>query len=286
MLFLPTKPVASPAAGTSILRINREDISFETLPGRVVLLSVTVHNDADEASEPTTMRVNAAPLGVFLPSREVAQVAVDRIPPRSKRVVQSAFAAPWQEGIPDQDREQESGLRRACIQLLQRMGVKTSTEELELLPSDALYSLAHSEIKKNAAATPQPSYCWAGNFEVHVIGASAERHIRGGIRLESGRLNHAEFEVGDGKTDRYQFKFLTDEQSVEWDLTLRRVEPGEWHQFEKKLVRLTIKPPKGATTGCVAVEVTRESTGKSAMVEFGFGADAHPSGSYVSALLG
>ncbi len=62
---------------------------------------------------------------------------------------------------------------------------------------------------------------------------------------------------------------------------MKRFEPGEWHQFAKKPIKLTIKPPEGAKEGCLAVEVIRESTGKSAMVEFGFGASAIPPGCYL-----
>ena len=280
MLFLPTKPVASPAAGTSILRINREDISFETLPGRVVLLSVTVHNDSDKPSEPSTMRVNAAPLGVFLPSREVGKVAVGKIPPRGKRVVKSAYAAPMSEGVSEREREKERGLRKASIRLLKSLGIQLPNEDLEVLPLESLMSRLMAGVLKVAWGLPD-GCCWAGNFDVHVQGASAERHCQGPVQLLAGKPNGAAFRVGDGKEDRYRFQFLHDCETRNWEFELIKLTTGDWHPMTQTWVSFSIKPPEGTTQGCAAVEVTRESTGKSAMVEFGFGTDTIPPGCYI-----
>ena len=280
MLFLPTKPIASPPASTSLLRISRGDISFETLPGRVVLLSVTVHNDADEPSEPTTMRVNAAPLGVFLPSREVGQVAVGKIQPRSKRVVKSAYAAPMLEGVSAREREEELRSRRASIRLLKSLGAQLPNGDAEVLPRDSRMSRRVAGRMKLTRGFPG-GFCWAGNFDVHVKGASAERHCQGPVQLQAGKPNVAAFRVGDGREDRYRFQFLHDHQTRTWEFKLIRLTVGDWHPINGTLVRLSINPPEGTTEGCAAVEVTRESTGKSAMVEFGFGTDTIPPGCYM-----
>ena len=276
MLFLPTKPVASPLAATSLLRINREDISFETLPGRVVLLSVTVHNDSDAPSEPTTMRVNAAPLGVFLPSREVGKVAVPAIAPRSKMIVESAYAAPSQGGLSATRLRAERKNRRESIFQLLTNRVPVPNREREVLPDDSPRSPLSALL-----GSSEGSFCWAGNFDVHVRTASAERHMRGKIQLQAGAQNMGFFQVGDGKHDRYQFEFYGDEHSQNWSPTYLEQETGVWHPFASQMVLFELNPPKGAVEGCIAAEVTRESTGKSAMVEFGFGTDTIPPGCYV-----
>ncbi|MCP4093589.1 MAG: hypothetical protein GY747_09070 [Planctomycetes bacterium] len=276
MLFLPTKPVASPAAGTSILRINREDISFETLPGRVVLLSVTVHNDSDAPSEPTTMRVNAAPLGVFLPSRQVGRVAVPAIAPRSKMIVESAYAAPTQRGLSGTRLRAERKNRRESVLQLLANRIPVPNREREVLPGASPRSRLSALLDAS-----EGSFCWAGNFDVHVRTASAERHMQGKIQLQAGAQNMGLFEVGDGKHDRYRFEFYGNEHAQNWSPTFMNQKTGVWLPFGKKMVLFALHPPTGAVEGCLAAEVTRESTGKSAMVEFGFGADTIPPGCYV-----
>lgn len=276
MLFLPTEPKTSPLAGIAPLRISREDISFETLPGRVVLLSVTVHNDTNEASEPTTMQINAAPLGVFLHSRRVGRVDVPSIAPHKRGVIKSAYLAPLLNVLSESEREEEHSKRRASLFLLQREDVQIPNRSREVLPTASPIS-QHTAL----SACLMGNSCWAGNFDVHVSGASAERHMKGGIRLKTGTQNMGYFQVGDGKRDRYQFEFYGDEHSQNWNPTFLNLDTGRWHSFAKQIVLFSLSPPKGAVKGCIAAGVTRESTGKGAMVEFGFGTNTIPPGCYV-----
>lgn len=120
---------------------------------------------------------------------------------------------------------------------------------------------------------------WAGNFDILVGDATAERHAAGHVRLAAGCQNIALFEVGSGK-DAYRFEF--DGEGRSWDplLFCRRVAtsflaPGEWYPFARtQPVVLRVTPPEDVAAGRLAVLVTQQSTERQAQVEFGFGCEA------------
>src|SRR5437762_12254919 len=58
------------------LRVAPKDISFHDLPGDKVLIQVTVRNAGLEASQPTPMRLESAPLGAFVAWRPLAGLLV------------------------------------------------------------------------------------------------------------------------------------------------------------------------------------------------------------------
>ena len=236
-----------------MLRIAREDIIFFNRSRDLVQLEVTVHNRGEAVSRPAWMRVNAAPLGAFVDSKPVARLRVPGIPPGGSALVSTTFLT----------------------------GIRSRRGGRAQLPGDPLRPFDPRRVH------------WAGNFDVHIREESAERHCAAAIRLQPGVENFALFFVGQ-EPDSFRFNFLGDGAS--WFPTLElgsgsarrallgnptppgsKIKPGSWWKWRMTHdVTLIVRPPVDVTEGLLAVEVEKQSTGKKAFVEFGFGVDTIP----------
>jgi len=193
-------------------------------------------------------------LGAFLESQKAAQLAVPAVRPGRSAVVETTLRAPG-SGNPQ-------------------------------LPEDTLRML-------HPARTS-----WAGNFDVLIDAVKlTERHEATCLPLVPGRSNFAVFEVGD-RRDEYRFSFRGPGQDWSPRLTSgpqeamraildEQVEPGPVlppHQWLGSrpggAVTLSFEPPADARVGLLAVVVEQRSTGREAMVEFAFGTDRIPRGSF------
>src|SRR5437899_13074334 len=63
------------------LRVERTDISFGDVAGDRVRIRVNVHNEGLGRSRPTTMRLESAPFGAFVPWRPLAVLPVPALEP-------------------------------------------------------------------------------------------------------------------------------------------------------------------------------------------------------------
>jgi hypothetical protein len=69
------------------LTLDRTDISFEDLTEDIVRISVRIHNRGSGRSAPTTVRLESAPLGAFVPWQSLAVLPLPSIEPGESRVV-------------------------------------------------------------------------------------------------------------------------------------------------------------------------------------------------------
>ncbi len=274
------------------------DISFENTARDQVEVAVTVHNRSAKWSPPTTMLVQAAVLGAFLPWRPLTSVSVPRIEPwgHVRVTTQARQQRTAALGRPDQlqpahvlaaiDRsDARERLRnveqRALARLRRRIDAFRRPEtarDVPRLPIDLFGLLG------------QPSVHWAGNFNVFIGGRAVERHCAKAVRIYPGRSNWAMFVVGSG-TDAYAFHVTGVESG--WHVALHAGLPGialfasnacseivqnRWHSgLEVRLVQFSVCPSEGCGKGEVAVHATQQSTGTAAVVEFSL--DPHAAGS-------
>lgn len=97
----------------SELRVEREDILFEDVPGGLVLIRVAVLNDGELVSKPTSMRLESAPLGAFVPWRPLAILPVPAIEPGESKEVSLDVVRPRPVKLGDFDRIPPSRLLTA-----------------------------------------------------------------------------------------------------------------------------------------------------------------------------
>jgi hypothetical protein len=69
------------------LTLDRTDINFEDLTEDIVRITVRIHNRGWRRSAPTTVRLESAPLGAFVPWQSLAVLPVPPIEPGESRVV-------------------------------------------------------------------------------------------------------------------------------------------------------------------------------------------------------
>ncbi len=235
-----SQPPEPPRAAYAELVVSREDIEFWDLDEDTVRLQVRVHNRGARPSVATRMSIGAAPLGAFLDSVPMGRADIPPIPPGGSTVVTADFP---RDDLP------ESSSSRKDSHLL---GLRSEAS----LPCG-----------------------WVGNFDIHVSDVGAERHCARLVALTAGRINLAFFQTGTGTRDHYLFRFLGD-QSWAWNPRIvwrgSPLPTEEPVAITRAFLQLLIEPQEGTTVGCLAVEVTQESTGKVALVEFGFGVDAIP----------
>ena len=258
--FMPTIAPSTPSllsgsvdAQASMLRIAREDIIFFNRSRDLVQLEVTVHNRGEVVSRPTWMRVNAAPLGAFVDSQQVARLRVPRISPGGSTQVSTTLST----------------------------SARSPRMRDAQLPADSLRQFDSRRAN------------WAGNFDVHIGEESAERHCAAAIRLQPGVENFALFFVGQGLDSfRFNFLGDGESWSPTLELgsaSARRallghrttpgslIQPGRWWKWRMTHdVTLIVRPPAGVSKGLLAVEIEKRSSGKKAFVEFGFGVDTIP----------
>lgn len=257
-----TRPLRRPRDTEKLARIHamvrgevfveREDIRFSHAEGDSVDLQVTVHNFGQEISEPMEMRISAAPFGAFVPSTEVDRVMVPAIAARSsetirRRISRLAGIFSFPEGKADESRPEEPN--REEDPLLWFMWRLTSGRGY-----------------------------FAGNFDIHIGAAKAERHLARPTRLDPGRENLAMFVVGDRK-DTFQFDFRG-VGADHWEpslfaLTAGSIEAHSPVQLDKReKIIFSFSPDSDCRDAAIAVGVQRISSGQEALVEFAYGEHA------------
>jgi hypothetical protein len=284
------------------LTVCREEIVFYNVaPGRV-RLSVNVANVGPLRSTPTVMRIQAAPLGAFVPWNDLTAIVVPSIGPAGSAEVTAEFSAPqtapgqfgsvppdklWTTVADDDEPEpgpgQGSFPARTLVNLLQRaLGRRPRQQRPLELPNDPMQVLSG----------PNPH--WAGNINVLLGQQAVERHLAQALRIYPGRTNLAMFIVGD-RSDRYQFDFQG--SGAAWDpalfnFTARQVvadaanpkysiPTGEWIAIGRcQMIMLAVRPPRDCDSGSLMVHVRQRSTHREAIVEFSMDPHAAGAGCY------
>ncbi|GEM_PF-2112759 len=270
------------------LYIRHTDISFHNTAYDRVVIQVTVHNPSAKQSMPTIMKVQAAPLGAFVPWSHLTSVVVPEIEPWGQVQVETRATAP-QSTLPG---NLEEVTPQQLLNALDRPQVVIDKLfdgswiewplDLEmispsLLPDDPMALLGRSN--------PH----WAGNINVFIGDSAVECHRAQALRIYPGRTNLATFLVGSGM-DAYAFQLTGVEPA--WNVKLYSmtttksvlnlesgplIPPLKWIDGRKvRLVRLSISPPQEYRKGKVEVHVTQKSTSKRAVIEFSL--DPHASG--------
>ncbi len=262
------------------LYVRHTDISFHNTAYDRIAIQVTVHNPSAERSMPTIMKVQAAPLGAFVPWSHLTSMEVPEVEPWSHVKVETSVAVPRSAPLGDikqvTPQQMLNALDRPQVvidELFDGSWIEWPID-LEmigppLLPDDLMALLGRSN--------PH----WAGNINVFIGGCAVELHKAQALRIYPGRTNLAMFLVGSGM-DAYAFHLTG--VGTAWEAELYAmmptkslssmesrclVPPFKWIDGHKvRLVQLAICPPEGCGEGKVEVHVTQQSTRKSAVVEF------------------
>lgn len=299
----PVVPTArlTPTLRPAKLVVQREDIRFGNLRPGVVWLEVEVHNCGERASQEAPMEVRVAPFGAFVASRPLEVLVVPSIPPGSSTVVRTTFQEDWDGELAPVDAvDRSTGVaaanrHRALAREHARKGASEGAGERHSAVESTLAALRQrvldsvvgirsvtDMLRRLVRAPAGQSICWAGNFDVHIGSAEAERHVMRAVRLEAGELNIAMFVVGERAED---FVFDLQGGAASWQASLvmglQELPLGRPQALlPRSMVFLKVTPPAGTTEGLLAVGVTRQATGKRALVEFGFGLDTIPPGCF------
>jgi hypothetical protein len=254
-----------------------------------VAIEFTVRNAGPGPSSPTEAAIQAAPLGAFVAWRPLGRVAVPALEPGEEVVLRTRATcdppAPPTQVRPDRT---DSALRRIARDLFDRRRPEPRFVpwSLGVLPGDPLRALGLGSIH------------WAGNLNIFVGRTPMERHMAMALAVRPGRPNMATFFVG-LLPDAYRFRF--EGEAAAWDAKLLPVGPlarmlgpmdhehgdrpvplDEWVELPGT-VRMTLafEPPPDCRAGNLDVHVEQRSTGKEAIVEFGFDPEAEGPGCYV-----
>lgn len=284
-------------ATASAFRIRRTDIEFHNLTPERVRIGVRVFNAGNTATEPTLMRLQAAPLGAFVAWSDLVTLPVPSIPaydsvevstevaapprPRTQDAFQAPPRMPWTAVAHDDDSPQRpEGSSRS---LLGRSSNRPQARQggAAQLPANPLDLFG------------EPGVHWAGNINVLIGDQAVERHLAQALRIYPGRTNLAMFVVGDGR-DRYQFELAG--SGAAWDSALydfanfgafvsgrasQQVPLSQWVSFQRKTrLLLAMVPPGDCDSGSVEIHVRQESTGRDAVVEFSLDSRAAGAGCY------
>ena len=238
----------APLAGR--IEWERTDIAwFDSTPEHLSL-AISFRNPNREATMPAFARISAAPLGAFVPWQPLRVLPLPALPGGGTTVLRADVTAPFRGLQPRQRR-----LPGVFRSYLRRLGFS-----LDVTPS-----CTH----------------WAGNIDVLVHDRAVERHMSMGLRLFPGAANVADFRVGD-RADDYMFEVTGD--ILGWSVQLRSVSPlalfrgkpvplGSWVRFPgQQVLCLVATPPPRCAGGHLDIHVRQRSTGRDAVVEFGFAA--------------
>ena len=301
------------ARGAALLDVRREDIRFGDLGPGLVWLEVEVHNRGGSASVPTPMQVRVAPFGAFVASEPLEVLAVPSISPGTSMTLRAAYRVRPDGGLAKRgglwpsarwgdvsrhrdlawDRPQAETFgpnwsRDLALDPSRGRGHDTAEEGagadliLRATARNRALGAVVKRLRELVKVAPEASLSWAGNFDVHIGSTEAERHIMRAIRLTPGKSNVAMFVVGERPED---FVFDLQGEATAWDAALLRdgseLSLGSPHTLPGGApVFLRVTPPAGTTEGLLAVGVTRQATGKRALVEFGFGTGTIPPGCF------
>jgi hypothetical protein len=282
----------------SRLHVAREDIRFRDVAAGQVVIEVTVHNLGSQRSRPTFARIEAAPLGAFVPWRPLMRLAVPAIEPGDSTVLRAHVkrATPEPLGAPDRvpPRRLLTAVGADDQQPRQTVGLQGWLRSLSRTrrPSDAEAELPFDLF--DLMARKQTHF--AGNLNVFVGQRPVERHLAQALRIYPGRTNIAMFMVGSSKPDAYAFRVAG--YGNGWDVALfdasgasslflgikdgSIVKPGTWLDAPSmRMMILGLCPPEWCGRENVEVHVCQRSSGKEAIVEFSFDPAAAGPGCYV-----
>ena len=289
------------------LIVEPADITFDDLTSNTVMIRVRIRNEGQRRSSPTSIRLESAPFGAFVPGRPLATLPVPALKPGESRELSVTATRPHPVPLGDFDRVPPMSVLRALDSssdepsprpgrrfaalwhLIRRRGTSGSannTARQAMLPSD-LWEWFGRE---------QPH--WAGNINVFVGNRQVERHVAKALRIYSGRTNMAMFIVGGtGMRDAYAFDLVglpTDWKAALHDVTAaktlvvrssdRPVQEMQWVMASAGMmvIMLAVRPPLICEDGKVQVHVTRRSCRKTAVVEFDLDPTAQGAGCYVA----
>jgi len=305
MIVMEKRPELAVRSGNEAeLRVERTDISFQDLAGDRLRIQVTVHNPGARRSQPTSMRLESAPLGAFVPWQPLTVLPVPALEPGDSRElsieVAHAHPAPLGEfnrippkrlltavNAPDQPSPPPGGLM-TVLNLL-RKGRTARPAPGGVATKSA--SLAPDMWELLGRGQPH----WAGNINVFVGTRRVERHLAKALRVYPDCTNLAMFVVGGpGRPDAYAFDLVglsPDWKAALYDVTNNTtllVDPSDapiqetqWVESARGLmVMLATYPPAGCQEGNLEVHVTRRSSGKTAIVEFNLDPTAQGPGCY------
>lgn len=289
-----TLPALSPVVDQ--LSVTREDIRWHNVAPGKVRLEVTVTNLSLERSRRTAMCLQAAPLGAFLPWKNIGTLWVPPLEPSDAitLIAEVTCSRPRPLGrlgrVPPQrmltalglvDDDDNDGRIRSVAQSIgewgRRLLPRTEPGAPAQLPADPMDLVGH------------PQTYWAGNINVLVGQQATERHMAQALRIHPGRVNCAFLFVGTGQQhEAYAFEIRGGATGWDIDLcgcggallkTATEDDGGArlptWHAAKKcRALTLQIRPPAICTAGEIQVHVTRRSDGKTAVVEFSLDASA------------
>ncbi len=284
------------------LHVDRGEIGFFTAAPDRVRIEVVVRNIGDRPSDPTWVRLEAAPLGAFLPWQPLAALALPALDPGGSASLEAdvSFRSPaplggfatvpprrlltalGMEGPPARPDRPPTLLQRLAGPFRRSRG-EASRGPGPQLPPDPLQLLSRGN--------PH----WAGNLNVFVGHRAVERHLARALRVYPGRTNLALFCVGCG---RDAYAFTTSGPGTAWNPALfdatsassfivdpRRMAPlreSTWIETEGcRVMILAVSPPQNCQEGALEVHVIQRSTGKEALVEFSLDPEAAGPGCYV-----
>ncbi|PWU18614.1 MAG: hypothetical protein C5B50_08650 [Verrucomicrobia bacterium] len=307
MIVMEDRPELDVRSGCEAeLVVERTDILFQDLDGDTVRINIMVRNEGEGLSKPTTMRLESAPLGAFVPWQPLAVVPVPELKPGESHEVSvdASRAHPTALGefdrtppqkvltavsSPDQPAPQPAAGVLTMLNFMRRQQTSNrpagvTTGKLPNLAPD-LWDLMHRG---------QPH--WAGNLNVFIGQRAVERHLAKALRIYPGRTNLAMFMVGGGaRPDAYSFEILGlgwDWKAALYDMTRNGtllVSPSDSPIREAKwvetnggmMVILAAQPPAGCCEGKLEVHVRRRSRDDEAVVEFDLDPAAQGAGCYV-----
>jgi hypothetical protein len=262
----------------TLLQVRREDITFTTLPGGRVAISVRVENRGPARSHRGVAVLQAAPLGAFVPWRPLTAVAVPALAPGETAVLQAEARRPRPAALGDASRVPPQGLLTALASDDERERAQPGQP---VLPADLMDLLGRGGAH------------WAGNLNIFIGGRAVERHMAQALRVYPGRVNLAMFIVGSGR-DAYAFELRG--PAADWGAALysmnggvsltdlraaSSVPQGQWVEvMRQSMMMLALQPPRGCPAGAVEVHVEQRSTGQQAVVEFSLDPAAAGPGCY------
>jgi hypothetical protein len=271
--------------------IARNDIDFFNLGRDRVAIEIKVANPSGRLCPPSTAVVRAAPFGAFLTWQPVVRLPLPALPP-GKVVSLRSGAIPFRPeplGNPD---------RVPPRTLLTALGLAGDS------PRDPSHQKRTREQQPGSPHLPadlmemllQDTPHWVGNINVHVGNKDVERHLARALRVYPRRVNVAWFFVGSGGRDAYAFRLeglgngweaklidMTARQSLVLNVAEHPgIVPGRWLPADgTRVILLGLRVPEDCQAGLVAVHVTQQSTGRTAVVEFSLDPQAAGRGCYV-----
>jgi hypothetical protein len=291
------------------LVVDPLDISFDDVTRDTVMIRVKIRNEGGHRSSPTSIRLESAPFGAFVPSHPLAVLPLPVLEPGESRELSVAATRPHPislggfAGVPptsvrtalngssDEPSRQTGAGLAALLNLVRGRGISrtaatTTVAQATILPPD-LWELFGKE---------QPH--WAGNIHVFVGNRTVERHMAKALRIYSGRTNLAIFAVGGaGRREGYAFDLVglaPDWKAALHDVTSAKtlvvgssdqpIQKRQWVEAVagQMLVVLAIHPPIICEDGNVKVIVTRRSCRKTAVVEFNLDPTAPGTGCHIA----